>query len=132
MLWLAEISPTLAIKDVTMTPVDRTDVVKVTVVVENEGYLPTNITQRALDAELAVPVRATVELTDAELVSGARHTDLGHLKGSRDTQGQAGTAKTHRTLEYIVRATGPSPVLSLLVRSEKGGVARREIQLAQH
>ena len=129
MLWLAEVSPRVAIRDVSVTPAGAEDVFKISVVVENEGYLPTNITQRALDAKLAVPVRATIELSGAELVAGARRTEIGHLMGSRDTQGSSGTARARRTLEYVVRATGSRPVFSIVVRSEKGGLAREEVRL---
>ena len=131
MLWLAEISPRVVIKDVAAHPVGSEDVVKVTVVIENEGYLPTNITQRALDAEVAVPVRAMVRLTDAALVTGSARTDLGHLPGTRDTQGATGTGATGRTLEYAVRLTGSAPTFSITIQSEKGGVARREVSLRQ-
>ncbi len=99
------------------------------VVVANEGYLPTNITQRAVDAEIAVPVRAEVQLADAELVTGSWRAELGHIEGSRDTRGPAGTAQARRTLEWVVRITGNRPVLSVTVRSEKGGTVRRVISL---
>ena len=129
MLWLAEISPRVVIKDVAARPVGSENVVKVTVVIENEGYLPTHITQRALEAEVAVPVRAMVSLTDADLITGSERTDLGHLPGARDTQGATGTGASRRTLEYAVRITGSRPTFSIAVTSEKGGVARREIAL---
>jgi hypothetical protein len=131
MLWLAEVSPRVVISDVAVSPVGGNHAFKVSVVVENEGYLPTNITQRALEAELAVPVRAIVNLTDAELVVGSARTDVGHLLGSRDTQRRTGTAGARRTLEYVVRVTGGSPVMSIEIRSEKGGVSREEVRLPQ-
>ena len=129
MLWLAEISPRVVIKDVAARPVGSENVMKVTVVIENEGYLPTHITQRALAAEIAAPVRAMVSLTDADLITGSERTDLGHLPGTRDTQGATGTSASRRTLEYAVRITGSHPSFSIAVTSEKGGVARREIAL---
>ncbi len=125
MLWLAEISPRVVIKDVAARPVGSENVVKVTVVIENEGYLPTHITQRALAAKIAAPVRVMVRLTHADLITGSERTDLGHLPGTRDTQG--GGAR--RTLEYAVRLTGSHPTFSIAVISEKGGTARREIAL---
>jgi len=131
MLWLVEISPRLVIKDISATPVGSDDLVKVMVVVENEGYLATNITQRALDAEIAVPVRATASLKDADLVGGKKRIDLGHLKGSRDTRRRIGISESRRILEYIIRLTGPRPLFSITVRSEKGGVASRELRLGR-
>jgi hypothetical protein len=128
MLWLAEISPRIVLEDVEATPVGS-GLFKITGVVENEGYLPTYITQRALEAEVAVPVRVTVELTDAGLVAGSWRTELGHLAGTRDAQGQSGAAATRRTIEYVVRATGNDPRVSIIARSEKGGVAREDVRL---
>ncbi len=127
MLWLAEVSPRVKIRDVTVTPISS-DVVKVSVLVMNEGYLPTNITQRAIDAEVAQPVRAIVNLTDSELLVGSMRTNLGHLHGSRDAPRRIGTASSRRVLEYVVRALGPSPSFSIEINSEKGGVSREEIR----
>lgn len=129
MLWLAEVSPRVVLRDLSVTAIEGDDVFKVSVVVENEGYLPTNITQRALDAEVAVPVRAIVEVADADLVVGSERTEVGHLAGTRDTRGRTGTVDTRRTIVYVVRATGGSPRMSIEVRSEKGGLVRESISL---
>lgn len=129
MLWLAEVSPRVVIRDAAVAPAGARDVVKVTLRVENEGYLSTNITQRAIDARLAPPVRALIDLRDAELVGGARRTDLGHLKGSRDTRGNDRQADSRRTVEYVVRVTGARPSATITVVSEKGGAVRREVSL---
>ena len=128
MLWLAEVSPRIVLKDVEATAVGS-GIFRVTGVVENEGYLPTNITQRALDAEVAMPVRVNVRLTDAVLVTGAARTELGHLAGARDAQGQTGSGATRRGIEYVVRVAGNDPRIAITVRSEKGGVARAEASL---
>ena len=54
----------------------------VQVVVENAGWLSTNVTQRAVDAGVAEPVRATLSLPgDAALVHGRTELDLGQLEG---------------------------------------------------
>ncbi len=129
MLWLAEVSPRIVLRDAAATRVGSSDIYKVTAVVENEGYLPTNITQRALDAEVAVPVRVTVSLRDAALIAGPLRMELGHIAGSRDTPGSAGRADSRRSIEYVVQATGSQPVLELTVSSEKGGVARSAVEL---
>ncbi len=128
MMWLAEISPRIVLRDVEAEPLGS-GIFKVTGIVENEGYLPTNITQRALEAEIAVPVRVILGLTDAELVSGSPRTDIGHLLGTRDAQRQTGTAAMRRTIEYVVRATGDNPGVSIIARSEKGGTVRTELVL---
>ncbi len=128
MLWLAEISPRIVVRDLETTSVGS-GVVRVTGIVENEGYLPTYITNRALENETAVPVRVTLELTDAELVTGLPRTTLGHLMGSRNGQGSTGNSATLAGFEYVIRATGGNARVVITVRSEKGGVVRREIEL---
>jgi hypothetical protein len=127
-MWLAEISPLIVLKDVEAEPLGS-GMFRVTGTVENEGYLPTYITQRALEAELAVPVRVILELTDAELVAGSLRTDIGHLLGTRDAQRRTGTAAMRRTIEYVVRATGTDARVSITARSEKGGTVRTELVL---
>ncbi len=129
MLWLAEISPLITIEDVRVTPVRNTGLLRVSAVVRNTGYLPTNLTQRAIDAEVVVPVRATVDVRDAELVAGQRRIELGHLRGGRDARDPQGATSARRLLEFTVRRTGTNPRLQLVVRSEKGGTARRTIVL---
>jgi len=129
MLWLAEIGPHITIRDINVTRV-RDEVVKLNMAVENVGYLSTNITQRALDVQVAVPVRAMVELTDVELLSGSARTDLGHLAGSRDTQGITGRAESTRNLEYVFRISGSRPSVIVTVASEKGGVVRKTVSLS--
>ncbi len=128
MLWLAEISPRIVVRDLETTSVGS-GVVRVTGIVENEGYLPTYITNRALENETAVPVRVTLELTDAELVTGSLRTTLGHLMGSRNGQGSTGNSSTRAGFEYVIRVTGGNARVVITVRSEKGGVVRREIEL---
>ncbi len=130
MLWLAEIAPQIAIREVTVTPVDGAEnTFRVRVDVDNTSYLPTNITQRALDAEIAVPVRAIAELTGAEFVEGNGRIDIGHLKGARDGGGPGAPTSTTGSAEFIVRATGARAAMELAVVSERGGTVRRTIPL---
>ncbi|MBI3081786.1 MAG: carboxypeptidase, partial [Gemmatimonadetes bacterium] len=128
LLWLAEVGPRLEMEEVAATALGNTGLYRVRAVVRNVGYLPTNITQRAVEARLIEPVYATIELKDAEPVSGARRASLGHLPGLRDVGGQ-GPGETRRSIEYVVRRTGQRGAVVLTVASEKGGVVRREIPL---
>jgi hypothetical protein len=105
---------------------------KVTVVVENTGYLPTHVSQIALDHKLVRPV--IVELTvprRAELLIGKPRTEIGHLAGSaitdewessRFTDGFA--RATRARVEWLVRGRGS---LAVEVRSERAGVARARL-----
>ena len=128
LLWLAETGPMLVMEEATVTAVGNTGLYRVRAVARNTGYLPTNITQRAIEARLIEPVYATIELRDAELVSGVRRQSLGHLPGLRDVGGQ-GLGETRRTVEYLVRRAGQRPTMVLTLTSEKGGTVRRELAL---
>jgi len=127
MLWLAEISPRVVIKETQVELIDQSKLAKITVVIENEGYLPTNITQRALDAEIATPVQIHLEMKDVELIAGKKRMAVGHLKGARSN----GT-DTFREVEYVVRITGKEPLVTVVVESEKGGTVRKKIVLASN
>lgn len=124
MIWLAEISPRVVIKRSSVAVIEKGKVVKVSLTIENEGYLPTNITKRALEMDIAKPVRAIIALKDAELVGGKTRTDLGHLDGSRDNEGV-----TQRSLDYVIKITGKNPVATVTIQSEKGGTSTKEITL---
>jgi len=129
MLWLAGISPRVVIKNITTEPLDEDNKIKIKVIIENEGYLPTYITKRALDAKIAVPVRALVHLKDAILTNGKKRTAIGHLKGSHDSELGTGTTESQKVLEYVVQVSGNNPVFSITIESEKGGTVKKEIKL---
>ncbi len=124
MLWLAEVSPRVVINDVGVEWIDK-NLAKVTVQVENEGYLPTNISKRAIESAIAVPVRSLIELKKAELVSGNLRTDIGHLTGRRDDEIETSKGK----VEYIVKTTGSDAAIKITIQSEKGGTTTREVKL---
>ncbi len=127
MLYLAETTPLLAINSATVSAVEKKKVVNLTVEVQNVGYLPTNITERSIEAKLYQPVRAILELKNAELVTGSTRTDLGHISGSRDS-GRSG-AESKRLLKYGIKITGRRATATIRVVSDKGGTASRVIKL---
>jgi hypothetical protein len=129
MLWLAQVSPRVVIREAVIELIDSTDSFRILVDIENEGYLPTNITQRALDNKSAVPVRVVMELRDAELIVGRERTVLGHIKGSRDTTSSSGRHESRRQVEYVVKKSGSNPSITVTVVSQKGGTAQRTLEL---
>jgi len=127
MLWLAETSPLLNINDIKITSVEKNRVVSLSAEIQNIGYLPTNITQRAIDVKLYQPVRAILELQNAELISGKSRTNLGHIVGSRDSDDSSTESK--RYLVYGIKLKGPNAKAKLTIYSDKGGVKTKEISL---
>jgi murein tripeptide amidase MpaA len=113
------------------------DTWRVRFVVENSGWLPTNITQMAIDKRVVPPVEAKIALPDgAELVGGTDRLDLGQLSGRalRTTSigvfgiqfdGTADRAKA----EWVVRAPAGS-VVTVTARQPRAGVATAEATLS--
>jgi len=127
MLWLAETSPLLSINTTEVTAVEKNKVVTLTSEIQNIGYLPTNITQRAIEANINQPVRAVLQLKNAELISGKLRTDLGHITGSRDSDDASSSSK--RNLTYGIRINGSDATATLTIYSDKGGVVSKVIKL---
>lgn len=126
MIWLAEVSPRVVIPQTKLNVIEKGKVVSLTVTVQNEGYLPTNISKRAVEAEFAAPVRTLISLADAQLVEGKMREDLGHLEGRRDEGSATGSQKT---VTYVIRITGNNPRAVVTAVSEKGGTVKKEVVL---
>ena len=106
---------------------DGVQIVRVTV--ENEGYLPTNISDKAVRLGVAKPVTAELTGEGAQILMGEPKQTLGHLEGRAQATGWAfsfgGTILRNEVrVEWLVRTSGP---LTVTVKSEKGGTVRREI-----
>ena len=127
MLWLAEISPKVVINSSKIAVVEYGKVVRLSAEIQNIGYLPTNITQRAKDARLNQPVRAIIELKNAELIAGKRRTVLGHIAGSRDASSSSANSK--RQLEYGIKIGAANATATLTIQSDKAGIVRKVLKL---
>lgn len=124
----AAITPRVRIaKAETETVAPGLHVVRITV--ENEGFLPTNISDKATRLGVAQPVTAELTGAGAEVLLGEAKQTLGHLEGRAQATGWAfsfGTTilKNEARAEWLVRADGP---LTVTVTSQKGGTVRHEI-----
>ena len=127
----AAVTPRVRISKVETEAVgDGVQIVRVTV--ENEGYLPTNISDKAVRLGVAKPVTANWRARAAILMGEPKQT-LGHLEGRAQAVGAAfwgpGVLKNEARAEWLVRGTGTA---TLTVKSEKGGTTAREIALGQN
>jgi hypothetical protein len=110
---------------------------QVQVVVENAGWLPTNVTRRAVDARVASPVEAVLRLPEgASLVDGDARRELGHLGGRALRRSSVGTfgpphdgTDDRAAARWTVRAA-PGTSLEVEVRGERAGVVRTTVELA--
>jgi len=113
------------------------DTWQVQVVVENAGWLPTNVTARAKDVGVATAVEARVVLPEgASLVHGKERVELGQLSGRalrRSAVGMFGPPNDgtgdRAAATWTVRAPAGT-TLEVAVRSDRAGVVRARAVLA--
>lgn len=111
---------------------------RVRVVVENVGWLPTNVTQIALDRRAVLPLRAKIALpTDASLATGSLAQDLGQLAGrALKTTGIGAFAmgsddtSDRAVAEWIVSAP-PGTECNVTIRHDRAGIIRTTVVLGQ-
>jgi len=100
--------------------------IRVTAAVANTGWMATATTYAAETLKTARPVRVGLELRNARLVDGKAVVDLGVLPGTH------GKRPDVRELTWSIRAVDAArPVLvTVVLRSEKAGTARRTMRVA--
>ncbi len=118
-MYMASMSPLVKITDTKVTK-GESGYFKVEASIQNQGFLPTNVTQQAIKNQMVKTVKAVISLSNAELVLGKNHIDLGHLEGDKSAPVK---------VEWMVKATGRNPSVTIRAISEKGGTDKKEIIL---
>jgi hypothetical protein len=129
-------TPKLRLRSAAATPVGP-DTYRVRVVVENSGWLPSNVTQKAIDRKAVRPLEATIALPEGvALASGTARLELGQLTGRALKQNNVeivdqGDPTTDRAkAEWVVSGSAGATV-SVEVRHQRAGVVRTEISLGR-
>jgi hypothetical protein len=108
-----------------------TGIYQVRAVVGNAGYLPTNLSDVAVQNKVAKPVKVTLSVEGGEIVMNPTTADLGNLAGRNERLhpyspwGQIWTATT-KPVEWLVKLAGGGSITVTSV-SEKGGTDRKTI-----
>jgi murein tripeptide amidase MpaA len=110
---------------------------RVRLVVENDGWMPTNVTQRAVDRKIAQPVVATIELPDgARLLRGPVAVELGQIAGRSSATTMVGDFGAHTdttadrvVAEWIVEADAGAK-LGFTAAQARSGVTRTTTTLS--
>jgi zinc carboxypeptidase len=131
---LALISPRLEVRSLRAEPVGS-GAQRVALVLHNTGWMPTNVSQKAIDRKAVRPLEVDIELPDgARLASGEAHLELGQLGGRARSISMLGwhTANepsSERTrCEWVVEAP-PGTRVRVTARHPRAGVCRAEIEL---
>jgi len=96
-------------------------VYRIAVAVRNEGYLPTNVTQQAVNMQQAPPVEARIQLgAGDELLAGDEVEEIGHLSGYGG----------RRKVEWVVKFRGEVGGTVEIV-GQKAGTVRLDLAVAE-
>ena len=134
MLRFAKAGPQLRIDDFHAEKVSE-DVYKIIALIGNNGYLPTNITEEALNMKIARPLKVTLEAD--QIVSGKAETEIPSLEGYSSTisgayaYGNLTTARSaasRKKLEWIVQAK-EGTTIRITAGNEKTGMVSAVIKL---
>jgi hypothetical protein len=102
---------------------------KIRAVIANHGYLPTNLSDIAVETGAAKPVEVSITVEGGEIVMNPATVNLGHLAGRNERRhpwspwGQQWSASA-RPVEWLVRIEGAGSV-TVTARSEKAGIQRQ-------
>ena len=131
-VWHALISPKLALRETNVTALSA-DSFRVRLVVQNEGWLPTYVTKKALEKKISRGVIAEIDLPKgAKLVTGKQREELGELEGrayktAAIDETNEGT-KDLVKVEWVVKAKKGTKV-KLTAKHDRAGVVNVDIVL---
>ena len=131
-VWHALISPKLAVRETSVASLGG-DSFRIRLVLQNEGWLPTYVTKKALEKKVTRGVIAEITLPKgASLESGKEREELGELEGRAYkpafTDELAESTSDRVKVEWVVRAKKGSKI-KLLAKHDRAGVVREEIVL---
>lgn len=129
----ALVSPKLELHSLQVEAVGK-DVFAVRLVVINTGWLPTNVTEKAVERNVVQPVEVRLSLPDgARLVSGEERTELEQLGGRSHRRsllwwGADDSTTDRAKADWVIEAP-QGGTLTVEARHQRAGTVRREVGL---
>jgi len=133
-IWHLLISPRLEIRSLEAEALGQGSWL-VRLVVENTGWLPTSVTEKAVERKAVRPLEAEITLPEGgRVIGGERKTEAGQLDGRVHRRSliwwDSDDATSDRAkVEWVVEAPTGSAV-EVEARHQRAGVVRRELTLA--
>jgi len=130
----ATVLPQAGIKDLRVTALSK-NTFKLEAIVVNKGFLPTNLSRRAIDVGAAQPVIVTLESkSEIEFIVGQERIDLGNLEGRSERNVPYSRfvdwGTPAKKAEWVVRVSGPEDcIVKIRAGSLKGGEDEKEVPL---
>ena len=132
-IFQALISPLLDVRSLDVERLGETSFL-LRLVLQNSGWLPTNVSEKALERKAVRDVEVELDLRDgARLVAGEAKTALGHLKGRVDKRSTTWWANDESTsdlakLEWVIEASAGTEI-GLTAGNLRAGTIRRTVTL---
>ena len=132
-LFLALVSPRLEVRSFESTPVGE-GAYRLRLVLENTGWLPTNVTEKALERKAVQPIEVSLELPEgARVATGKEREEAGQLGGRVERRSITWWGVDHSTSErtkvdWVVEAKAGDRV-SVVARHDRAGTVRAELVL---
>ena len=131
-VWHALISPRLALLEAKATPLGAGSY-RIRMVIQNEGWLPTYVTKKALERKVTRGVIAEIKLPKgASLEAGKHREEAGELEGRAYKAVLADETEESTSdrlkVEWVVKATKGTKV-KLLAKHDRAGTVRAEVVL---
>jgi hypothetical protein len=129
----ALISPLLEVRSLDVEPLGETSFL-VRLVFQNSGWLPTNVSEKAVDRKAVRDVEVELDLPDGvRLVAGEVKTEVGQLKGRVDKRSTTWWANDESTsdltkLEWVVEAPAGTEI-GMTAGNLRAGTIRRRFTL---
>jgi hypothetical protein len=132
-IWQLLVSPRVGIRSLDVEPLGS-DRSLVRLVVENAGWLPTSVSEKAVERKAVRSLEAEIILPEGgKVIAGDKKTELGQLDGRVHRRSLLWWASDDATsdrakVEWVVEAPAGSSV-TVEVRHQRAGTVRRELQL---
>jgi hypothetical protein len=129
----ALISPLLELRSLDVDRLGESSFL-VRLVLQNSGWLPTNVSEKALERKAVRDLEVELELPDdARLVGGEVKTEVGQLKGRVEKRSTTWWANDESTkdlakLEWVIEASSGTEI-GIEARHQRAGTLRRRITL---
>jgi len=126
------ISPKLDVHTLEVRPLGA-DTYHIRLVLCNTGWLPTNITQKAVDRKAVRPIEVELTLPEgAKMINGEKKTEVGQLDGRSDKRNLLSTyadvTSDRAKVEWVITAP-QGGTLKIEARHQRAGTLRREVEL---
>ena len=127
----ALISPLLEIRSLDVERL-ADDSFLVRLVLQNSGWLPTNVTEKAVERKVARPLEVELDLPEAaRVIAGEVKVEIGQLAGRADKRsttwwGNDESTKDLAKLEWVIEAPAGTEI-GIEARHQRAGTVRRSI-----